>query len=723
MARPLLARDRVRFVGEPVAAVVAETAAGPRTPPSSSWSTSTRCRPWSTPRRRWRSEHLLFPEAGTNAGGGRRRRYRGGGPGGLRGRGARPTLAQPARWRRARSRRGWRRRVWTDDGRLVHWRRARASHPIAAALCRALRAGARRRCAVITPRRGRQLRRQGPGLPRGAAAAVAGARGSGVRCGGSRRGRPTWWASATHGPRSRRHDRRRSGRHDAGRSRCTSSADCGAYPVAAPMLARNTGHAAARRVPHRDGPTWTVTAVVTNTTPIAAYRGAGRPEAAAAHRARGRPVRGASSASTPSRCAGATCCAPDDFPWTRRRPGLTYDSGDYQRGSRRGPRRRRLRRAAGRAGAAGGTPAIRRCSASAWPPSSTAPPGSPAPSTARSSCAPTACCWCAPARRPYGQGHHTAWAMLVSDRTGVPLDRIEVVHGDTDVVPRGGITGGSRSVQKAGSAVAGPPTTLVERGQRASPPSCSRRPSTTSCSTPAPAALPRGGHAGRARSAGPTWPPAAVDDARRRRCAARTTSTAATPTFPFGAYVAVVEVDAETGQVTLRAHGDRRRRRTDPQPAAGPGPGARRRRPGHRARRCTRSSSTTPTATPSPPTSPTTPSPPPPSCPRFEATLVETPVAQQRAGRQGHRRVGHHRRATGRPERGGRRPGAPRRPPPRHAAHSPAGVGDDQRRSQLTQALRPWGAGRQDWMTAPAALGLTAGAVVAPRLREAVSGR
>ena len=55
---------------------------------------------------------------------------------------------------------------------------------------------------------------------------------------------------------------------------------------------------------------------------------------------------------------------------------------------------------------------------------------------------------------PYGQGHHTAWAMIVADRTGLPLDRIEVVHGDTDVVPRGEVTGGSRSAQKAGSALA-----------------------------------------------------------------------------------------------------------------------------------------------------------------------------------------------------------------------------------------------------------------------------
>src|SRR4029077_10130026 len=36
---------------------------------------------------------------------------------------------------------------------------------------------------------------------------------------------------------------------------------------------------------------------------------------------------------------------------------------------------------------------------------------------------------------PFGQGHDTVWAMIVADRTGVPLERVEVVHGDTDRVP------------------------------------------------------------------------------------------------------------------------------------------------------------------------------------------------------------------------------------------------------------------------------------------------
>jgi len=45
----------------------------------------------------------------------------------------------------------------------------------------------------------------------------------------------------------------------------------------------------------------------------------------------------------------------------------------------------------------------------------------------------------------HGQGHHTAWAMLVQDELGIPMDQITVVHGDTDIVPEAIGTLGSRS--------------------------------------------------------------------------------------------------------------------------------------------------------------------------------------------------------------------------------------------------------------------------------------
>ena len=45
-----------------------------------------------------------------------------------------------------------------------------------------------------------------------------------------------------------------------------------------------------------------------------------------------------------------------------------------------------------------------------------------------------------------GQGHETVYAQFLSDQTGIPVDRIRVVQGDSDLIATGGGTGGSRSV-------------------------------------------------------------------------------------------------------------------------------------------------------------------------------------------------------------------------------------------------------------------------------------
>ena len=54
---------------------------------------------------------------------------------------------------------------------------------------------------------------------------------------------------------------------------------------------------------------------------------------------------------------------------------------------------------------------------------------------------------------PHGQGHVTAWSMLAHEQTGIPMDKIDVVWGDTDLVPEGLGTMGSRSLQQGGAAV------------------------------------------------------------------------------------------------------------------------------------------------------------------------------------------------------------------------------------------------------------------------------
>ena len=45
-----------------------------------------------------------------------------------------------------------------------------------------------------------------------------------------------------------------------------------------------------------------------------------------------------------------------------------------------------------------------------------------------------------------GQGHETVYAQFLADQTGIPADRIRVVQGDSDLIAKGGGTGGSRSV-------------------------------------------------------------------------------------------------------------------------------------------------------------------------------------------------------------------------------------------------------------------------------------
>jgi carbon-monoxide dehydrogenase large subunit len=162
---------------------------------------------------------------------------------------------------------------------------------------------------------------------------------------------------------------------------------------------------------------------------------------------------------------------------------------------------------------------------------------------------------------PYGQGHDTAWAMLIADRTGVPMDRIELAHGDTDVVPRGGITGGSRSVQTNGVAMWRAAGLLVDQARRVAADLLEANPDDVVLDTD-------GGrfHVVGTPAVTVDWPaiathlaegPAAADDTttggnERRLLHAETDFDAEGPTFPFGAHVAVVEVDTETGRVTLQ---------------------------------------------------------------------------------------------------------------------------------------------------------------------------
>jgi len=66
----------------------------------------------------------------------------------------------------------------------------------------------------------------------------------------------------------------------------------------------------------------------------------------------------------------------------------------------------------------------------------------------------------------HGQGHATTFAQILASRLGVPLDRIEVVEGDTDLVPYGTGTFGSRSIAVGGSALDRAAAKIVAKGRR-----------------------------------------------------------------------------------------------------------------------------------------------------------------------------------------------------------------------------------------------------------------
>jgi carbon-monoxide dehydrogenase large subunit len=66
-----------------------------------------------------------------------------------------------------------------------------------------------------------------------------------------------------------------------------------------------------------------------------------------------------------------------------------------------------------------------------------------------------------------GQGHETAYVQLTVDRLGVDGDKVRILQGDTDTIPTGGGTGGARSLYSEGQAILATAATVIEKGRRA----------------------------------------------------------------------------------------------------------------------------------------------------------------------------------------------------------------------------------------------------------------
>ena len=159
----------------------------------------------------------------------------------------------------------------------------------------------------------------------------------------------------------------------------------------------------------------------------------------------------------------------------------------------------------------------------------------------------------------HGQGHQTSFAMIVSDKTGIPVDRIRLNNVDTDEVRSGGGTGGSRSLQLGGSAVLRATEAMVDKAKALAARLLEADPADivvdTELGTVGVAGVPASALDWAALASAAEAEPDADDHADGTLgLAAQLDFDQGDATFPFGAHIAVVEVDQDTGRVTLVRH-------------------------------------------------------------------------------------------------------------------------------------------------------------------------
>jgi len=145
---------------------------------------------------------------------------------------------------------------------------------------------------------------------------------------------------------------------------------------------------------------------------------------------------------------------------------------------------------------------------------------------------------------PHGQGHVTAWSMIASAETGIPIDKIDVVWGDTDLVEGGGGTMGSRSLQQGGAAVQVAAKALVEKAREVAASLLEADVADVVLDVDQGVF-----HVAGTPAVSTSWGDVARAAAADGGLSALERFTPTGPTFPFGCHVAVVEVDTETGKV------------------------------------------------------------------------------------------------------------------------------------------------------------------------------
>jgi carbon-monoxide dehydrogenase large subunit len=286
--------------------------------------------------------------------------------------------------------------------------------------------------------------------------------------------------------------------------------------------------------------------VATNTTPVVAYRGAGRPEATAAAE-RAMDVFAHELGLDPVDVRRTNLLPKFDEPHTTPM-GQTYDCGDYEASLDRALRQadyaglraeQKRRRDAGDTKLLGIGVSVYVEITGGVPPMNEAakieinPDGTGTIYTGTS---------------PHGQGHDTAWSSIASAQTGIDIDDFTLVWGDTDLTPVGSGTMGSRSLQQGGVAVHEASIGLVEKAK-----GVAARLLEADVADVVLDVSNGAFHVAGAPAVAKTWADLA-GAAEPGELIEDTVFQAAMPTYPFGSHVAVVEVDMETGHVRHLRH-------------------------------------------------------------------------------------------------------------------------------------------------------------------------
>jgi aerobic carbon-monoxide dehydrogenase large subunit len=533
LRRPWLAGDVVRFVGEPIAAVVAQTRgqaedAAELVEVDYQW-----LAPVPDAETAARDEVLLFPEAGTNTAFTLEQP-----PSAdlfddcevvITQRHVIPRLAPcPLEGRAAAA-------VWDDD-RLTFWVSTQAPHRMRDALAAGLGldpARVRVRC----PEVGGAFGAKGAPYPEELLVAWL----------ARRAGRPLRWVESRsesmlglHHGRGQVQTVTLGGRRDGTllAYRLEVLQDCGAYPRFALSLARARQLACgAYTIPRVEVGG---RSVVTTTVPVGPYRGAGRPEPALAiERTVDRFA--AEIGMDPAELRRRNLVPSGAFPHTTA-TGTTYDSGDYRRAldlALEVGEYQRARRTQARWRARGG-PVQLGIGLSVYVEVAGGGPGEHGAVTVT----PTGRAVVRTGSSASGQGHETVWAMLASEQLGIPAGQVEVVHGDTGRVARGVGTMASRSAQTGGLAVHRAAAAVVRQARELAAGLLEASPDDVQLDRAAGrfhlAGAPEVGHA---------W--AELAAAAGGGISAEADIGEAPPTFPSGACLAVVTVDLETGLVRV----------------------------------------------------------------------------------------------------------------------------------------------------------------------------